>query len=169
MTTKPAPTTGPKKWYIANWTGLGWLETGVKFLAHILALIAFARAVQTGAPASLEGAGVIQAVVLGLLALGLVGAIADRFMEKEIIAMGFVFINVVAHWMMFYTLFREPGPGVLLSGFAGLMLLGDLIKIVFLVRTKFTVRGYDPRLLVYLTGSVVIMEAVLFVVSLIKT
>jgi hypothetical protein len=165
MTTAPAP----KKWYVGNWTGLGWLETGIKLVAHVVAFVALSNALQNGTPVAPEGVRLIQVIVLGLMALGLTAAIVDRFIEKEIIAMAFVIVNVVAHWGLLFTLFRQPGPGSLLTLFVLLMLIGDLVKIGFLVRTNFSVRGINPRFLIYLTGGVILMEVVLLLLSLSNT
>ncbi|MEO8612118.1 MAG: hypothetical protein ABI690_29745 [Chloroflexota bacterium] len=182
-------TASSKHWHVGNWTGLGWLETGIKLVAHLVAFIALAWSFRPwdlgigyGTELSMPGGPyLIQVILLAILALGLTAAIADRYLEKETIAMIFVLINVVAHWAMVLSLLVVPHdsllvatawrpwdllPWRLLPIFIGLMLLGDLIKIVFLVRTKFTVRGYNPRLLVYLTGSVAVLEAILLVLSL---
>jgi hypothetical protein len=158
-------TSSKKQWHIDNWTGLGWLETGIKLLAHLVAFVALARALQSGTPATLEGVRLFQLIVMGMMALGITAAVADRYLEKEIIAMVFVLVNVAAHWGMVFALLRTPALGILLTAFAGLMLLGDLVKIAFLARTKFTVRGYNPRSLVYLTSGVVALEVVLLLLS----
>ncbi len=144
-----------KKWHVANWTALGWLETIIKLAAHAVALVALVNALSAPAAALLEGARLLQVIIMGLLALGLTGAIIERFMQREIIAMIFVLINNVAHWGMVYALTRSPGPGNLLLIFAGLMLLGDLVKIGFFLTTPFIAETYGsfPRWLPYaLTG-----------------
>jgi hypothetical protein len=175
----------PKQWHIGNWTGLGWLETGIKLVAHIVAFIALIWAIQHPAIAFRFWGGIydLQVMILGVMALGLTFAIADRYMEKETLAMIFVISNVIAHWGMVYALTFPPSSGSslylvnyqpqdllgwqLLPIFAALTLLGDLVKIVFLLRTKFTVRGYSPRMLVYLTGFSVIGYAILLLIWLI--
>ena len=124
----------------------------------------------------------LQVILLGFMALGLIFAIADRYLEKEIIAMIFVTSNVIAHWGMVYGLTHQPSSGgllylinyqpqdllpwKLLPIFAALMLLGDMMKIVFLRRTQLTVRGYKPAKLVYLTGFFVIGYALLLILWL---
>ncbi|MGA8206062.1 MAG: hypothetical protein WB812_16225, partial [Woeseiaceae bacterium] len=70
-------------------------------------------------------------------------AIVERFMQREIIAMVFVLINVVAHWGMVYALLTEPGPGSLLPLFALFMLIGDLIKLRFFSVTDFIAHTYS--------------------------
>jgi hypothetical protein len=74
----------------------------------------------------------------------------------------FVLVNNVAHWGMVYALVAPPGAGSLLTAFAGLMLGGDLVKLVFLAVSDFTVRD-TPRsvlyglTLAYVVGYVVIL------------
>jgi hypothetical protein len=172
----------PKQWHIGNWTGLGWIETGIKLVAHIVAFIALIWAIAGTDFRFWGGVYDLRVIILAVMALGLTFAIADRYIEKEIIAMIFVVSNGIAHWGMVYALWRQPCscgllslinyqpqfllPWQLLPIFAALMLLGDLVKIAFLVRTKFTVRGYNPRLLVYLTGAFVVGYALLLLLSL---
>ena len=179
MASKTAPA---KQWYVGNWTGLGWLETGIKLIAHVVAFVALIWAIRGTDFRFWGGMYDLRVIILAIMALGLTFAIADRYVEKETIAMIFVISNVIAHWGMVYALWRQPCscgllllinyqpqfllPWQLLPIFAALMLLGDLVKIVFLLRTKFTVRGYSSRVLVYLTGGYAIGYAVLLVLSL---
>ena len=174
-------TTTLKKWHIGNWTGLGWPETGIKLAADGVAFIALLYMVGGADFRFWGGVYDLRVIILALMALGLTFAIADRYLEKEIIATLFVISNVIAHWGMVYALWRQPGsnllslinyqpqnllPWQLLPIFAALMLIGDLVKIVFLRRTKFTVRGYDQHVLVYLTGSFVVGYALILILSL---
>ena len=183
-------TASPKQWHVGNWTGLGWLETGIKLVAHVVAFIALIWAIkETNFRLGIVlsdfrfwgGVYDLRAIILAVMALGLTFAIADRYLEKETIAMIFVISNVIVHWGMVFALWRQPHnpylslinyqpqfllPWQLLPIFAALMLLGDLVKVVFLIRTKFTVRGYSPRVLIYLTSGFVVGYALLLVLSL---
>ncbi|MGD2040357.1 MAG: hypothetical protein PVH11_05990, partial [Anaerolineae bacterium] len=109
-----------------------------------------------------------QLIVLFVLSLGLVAAILDRWIEREIVAMVFVILNNVAHWGMVIALLFQPWPGWLLLAFAGLMLLGDLVKLVFLrVHTDFAVRN-TPRVALYgLTGVYVTGYSMILLLELI--
>jgi hypothetical protein len=178
-----------KTWHIGKLTGLGWLEIGIKLTAHIVAFAALAWTLfgtQYGTVLRFWG-GIYdaQVVILGLLALRLTFVVADRYVEKEIIITAFGVVNVVAHCIMIYALWRQPGYGGLLHVinfqpqdmfpwqvlpiFCGLMLIGDLVKIIFLLRTKSTVRGYKSRFLIYLTSVVMAMEGILLLLSLSNT
>jgi hypothetical protein len=177
-------TASPKQWHVGNWTGLGWLETGIKLVAHVVAFIALVWTIREASIDFRLWGGIydLQVIMLVFMALGLTIAIADRYVEKEIIAMIFVISNVIVHWGMVFALTHQPSSGgllylinylpqfllpwQLLPIFAALMLLGDLVKIVFLRRTQFTVRGYSPRVLVYLTGGFVVGYALLLILSL---
>ena len=151
-----------KRWYVAKWHPLAWVETVVKVAAHVVALIALVGAFRRGGWTWPAGANLAQFVVLLVLSLGLVAAIFDRLQAREIVAMAFVVLNNVAHWGMVYALAVPPGPGRLLTVFAALMLAGDLVKLVFLAVSDFTVRD-TPRsvlyglTLVYVVGYVAIL------------
>lgn len=145
MTNKTA-----KSWYIGNWSGLALIETLLKLAGLAAAIIALIQAF-SGTPVSPTGTQLLQVLTLGILALGLVGAIGDRLIEREIIAMGFVLLNNIGHWGMVFALLRSPLPGALLLIFAGLFLLGDLVKVRWLLTSGFTVRNVPTRVLLALT------------------
>jgi hypothetical protein len=137
-----------KEWHVASWPALAWLETAIKLSALILGIAALIQALSNGVFGLPGGLQLAQFIILALLSLGLVAAILDRFAEREIVAMIFVVINNLGHWGMVVALASIPGPGGLLVGFAGLMLLGDLVKLVFLQAHNFTVRD-TPRAVLY--------------------
>jgi hypothetical protein len=137
-------------WHVGRWGPLGWAETAVKGAAQVIGIVALARA--AGDPSSDPGGLLLaQLVILGVLSLGLVAAIADRVMEREIISMAFVIPNNVAHWGMAYALATTPGPGRLLAVFCALMLAGEAIKLAFLARTGYRVRTASPGVVYGLT------------------
>jgi hypothetical protein len=160
-------TEASKRWHVAQWHPLAWVETAVKVAAHVIALVALGRALQRGGWTWPGGGQLAQLVVLIVLSLGLVAAIFDRLAEREIIAMIFVLLNNLAHWGMVVALTIPPGPGSLLTYFAALMLIGDLVKLRFLAVTDFTVRD-TPRsvlyglTLFYVVGYVVILALQFF-------
>jgi hypothetical protein len=172
----------PKQWHLGDWTGLGWLETIVKVVAHVVAFTCIAWALGGTEFRFWGGVYDLRVLILIFTALGLTAAILDRYLEKEVIAMVFVISNVVAHWGMVFALWHQPGTGGLLTlinyqpqdllpwqflpMFAFLMLLGDVVKLVFLLRTNFTVRDLNPRFLVYLTAGSIASYALILILSL---
>jgi hypothetical protein len=146
----------PKQWHIGNWTALGWLETVIKLAAHAVAFYALLQAPSGDGSSQL----MVPVLLLGIITLAYVAAIVDRWLEKEIIAMIFVFSTVAAHAAITWALMR-PNSAVVELGmlFAGLMLAGDAVKIAFLVRTKFTVRGVPTHVLVIMTAGLMIAYA----------
>jgi hypothetical protein len=139
-----------KPWHIAHWPPLAWLETLIKLIAIGLGISALFRAVGGSAidlPAGLER---IQFIILVLLSLGLVVAIFDRYANREIISMIFVFLNNLGHWGMVVALTTAISVPLVL--FVGLMLLGDLVKIAFIHHHGFTVRQYSSMMLYGLTA-----------------
>lgn len=99
-----------------------------------------------------RGLRLAQFVILAFLSLGLVAAIFDRFKEREIVAMVYVLPNNLGHWGMVVALASVPGPGVLLIAFAGLMLLGDLVKLMFFRVHDLCVRDTPQVMLFGLTS-----------------
>jgi hypothetical protein len=136
-----------RRWHVGDWGRLGAVETAVKGVAFLCAYLAIAGAAGSGRAAR-RGAVLGEVALLVLAEAGLLIAIADRWMEREITAMIFIVFNNLAHCSMIAALLTADGPGALLPAFAGLMLAGELVKIRFLRSTGFTVRGHPPALLV---------------------
>ena len=137
-----------RSWHIAHWPFLAWLETIIKLAALTIGIIAGINALSAGSLALPTGLQLVQFVILLLLSLGLIAAIFDRIADREITAMIFVVMNNLGHWGMLLGL--TAGAEYLLW-FAGLMLLGDLVKLWFIRVHNFTVRDYAPRILYILT------------------
>jgi hypothetical protein len=137
-----------RKWRIARWPALAWLETIIKLAALIIGISAGANALSAANLVFPTGLALVQFVILIMLSLGLVTAIFDRIADREIIAMIFVVVNNLGHWGMVLGL-AAASERLLL--FAGLMLLGDLVKLWFIRVHSFTVRDFSPRVLYALT------------------
>ena len=147
MTTSPAP----RGWHVARWGPLGWTETGLKLAAAAVGVIALIVALQD--PIDWAGpARGAQVGILGALAIGLTFAIADRIIEREIVSMVVILILVAGHWCMVVALETSNEVEALLAIFAGLMLVGELVKLGFLANSDFRVRDLPRGLLFALTG-----------------
>lgn len=144
------------EWYIGQWPPLAWLETAIKAVALIIGVVALVGALSYGAFALPRGVRLAQFVIQVILSLGLVAAIFDRLIGRELVAMVFVVFNNLGHWGMVAALASEPGPGSLLIAFCTLMLIGDLVKLVFLKVHDFRVRD-TPRTVLFGLTSVYIL------------
>lgn len=139
-------------WHVARWGTLGWIETGVKSLAFLCAYVALASSITTGWSTP-GGVRVAELVLIGIANAGLLAAIGDRLLEREIIAMVFVCFNNLAHLALLASLLTTAGPGNLLTAFAVLMTCGELIKIQFLRSTGYTVRNTPASIVIGLTAA----------------
>jgi len=100
--------------------------------------------------------------------VGLLVAILDRLAEREVVGMIFVILNNLGDWGMMAALASAPGPGGGLPIFAGLMLAGDLVKLVFLKVHQFSVRD-TPRAVVYgLTLAYVVGYGVILLLEVVR-
>lgn len=140
-----------QRWHVARWGTLGWIETALKMTAIVVAIAALAR---VGTRALPQAAAAQMAVAaLGLATVGLVVAIADRLVEREVIAMVFVVANVIGHGTMTLVSASLPDGRWAVLAFCVLMALGDVVKIVFMRRRRFRVRTVGTTTLVRLTGA----------------
>ena len=156
-----------KRWHVASWPPLAWLETVIKLAAITIGIIALVQALSGGAFDPPGGLQLAQLIILAVLSLGLLFAIFDRLVEREIVAMVFVLLNNLGHWGMVVALSFAPGPGRLLLAFAGLMLLGDLVKLVFLKVHDFSVRDTPKAMLYGLTSAYVVGYALIVLFELV--
>jgi hypothetical protein len=154
-----------KGWHVAQWPLLAWLETAIKLVAIAIGMIALVQAIVGGTFYLPRGLCLAQWVIMIVLSLGLVAAILDRLAEKEIVAMVFVVLNNIGHWGMVVAMATLPGPGILLTLFAALMVAGDLVKLVFLNVHDFSVRDTPPVVLYGLTGFYIVGYLVVLLIQ----
>ena len=145
-----------QKWHVAHWPPLAWLETGIKLVALGIGVGTAVAALTAPNFALPNGLRLVQFVILVVLSLGLIAAIFDRIADREIIAMGFVVLNNLGHWGMVLALASTNDLGGVVPLFAGLMLLGDLVKVWFIKAENFTVRDFPQRTLYILTAVYII-------------
>lgn len=130
-------------WHVARWGPLGWAETALKSAGVVVGVGAIVVAL--GEPADwASGIRLAQVAILALLCLGLLAAIADRLIEREIVGVLFIVAMNVGHLCMAFALARSDEVGGLLVAFCALMAAGDLVKLVFLRTTGFRVRDIAP-------------------------
>jgi hypothetical protein len=145
-------------WHVARWGTLGWIETGFKSCAFLCAYAALATSITTAWLAP-RGVRVAELVLIGIATVGLLAAIGDRLLEREIVAMVFVCFNNLAHMALFASLVTTAGPGGLLTAFAVLMTCGELVKLQFLRSTGFTVRNTPTSIVIGLTTAYAVVYA----------
>jgi hypothetical protein len=155
-------TAAERSWHIGDYHPLAWAETAVKAVAFVVAYIAFAHALDRGLD-SPSGVRIAELALLGVAEAGVLIAIVDRILERELIAVGFVALNNAAHAGMLYALLAVPGPGGLLSLFCAFMLGGELIKWRWLHRTRPTLR----QLTLMAAQALVVGYAAIYLVALI--
>lgn len=153
-------------WRAADWGPLGWAETLLKGAGLIVGAGALVAAGAAGLPDGADGARLAQVVILGVLSIGLVAAIADRIVEREVVSTAFILLMNGGHWSMVVALAGSAGVGETLLAFAALMLAGDLVKLAFIARTGYRVRDLPRRTLVGLTAAYALGYAALIVIGL---
>ena len=156
-----APWSGQSGWHIANWGPWGWAETSVK-LAGIV--VAVNTAFGDGA-ASVPATHQVPYWILFAVALGYLGTVIDRLIDREIIGIGFVALILLGHWSMVYAMGRPEWPTSSVRTFAAFMLVGDLIKIGYFATTHTRVRGIPSTVPIALSGALVIAYAVALITS----
>ena len=147
-------------WHVGRWGALGWVETAVKVVAMFVAAIGLAG--RDGA----DGGGWGRTLAVSALTtatIGLVAAIADRTIEREIVAMVFVVFNVAAHVAIVLVATGLPAARGTVVTFCTLMIIGDAVKIVFLHREHFQVRAVGTKALLGLTSAYLVLSALAIV------
>ena len=154
--TTTAPWSGQRGWHVANWGPWGWAETAVKLVAIVVAVVSLAD----GAALAVADDHRLTYWILVGVAVGYVLAIADRLMDRELVALAFLAANLVGHWSLVLVMGLDGWPGSVVVAFALLMLLGDLIKIAYFAVTGQSVRNLPPAVPIALTTTLVVAYAV---------
>lgn len=161
------PASETTNWHFADWPPLAQVETVIKLFALLLAILVTYRALRYWSFEFPSGLALVEWIIMLVLSLGLVFAIFDRIQNREILAMGFILLNNLGHWGMTYALMTDPGAGSILSVFAFIMLLGDLVKLLFLRVHSFTVRDVPSSVLYGLTAFYILGYSAILLLELI--
>lgn len=138
-------------WHVSSWSFLGWLETIIKLFAFLCAYYLLFRAFGVSGTSIPFGLPLIIWVIQVLLSVGLLAAIADRLQYKDIISMIFLIFNILAHWSIVFVFLKGFANNFWVILFWALMLAGDLVKMIFLRTTDFSVRNVSKSVLYGLT------------------
>lgn len=161
MTDAAEPWSGQRGWHRADWGPLGRAETVLKAMAIVIALVTAAGGGGVGGPDDNR----LAFWLLVAVAAGYVVAIADRLIDREVTAVVFVVAMVIGHWAMVFALDRDDWPALALQLFAGFMLAGDLVKIVYFATTRTQVRGLPPTVPILMTATLVVSYALIILAA----
>ena len=139
-------------WHVGDWGPLGWAETALKSAGVLVGIAALLTALGRE-PDGAGGARLAAVAILGVMSLGLVAGIADRWIGREAVGFAFILAMVAGHVAMTVALARDGGLDGFLAAFAALMLAGDLVKLAFLRTTGFRVRDIPPVAVYGLTSA----------------
>jgi len=154
---------GTRWWHVNRWPPLAKAETLIKLAAFGFAYTAFAGSIgRATVPLAWDVRSLVQVAILGVLSLGLVVAVRDRWRRREVVSMVFVLINAPAHGLLLVVLLRGANVDFWLSLFATLMLLGDVIKAVSFYVPPPPARDLSPAAGTALTGIYALGYAVIF-------
>ena len=141
-----------KAWHWSSMRPLAWLETAIKLIAFAIIFFQARQIIGAGHKIALppDAAGIVVLSIAVVLLLGLLAGIMDRVADRELFAMGFILLNVSAHGSFVFALVSAQHNG--LFWFPGLMLLGDLVKLLEIRIYHMRVREFGSRVLYILTG-----------------
>ncbi|MFO7815316.1 MAG: hypothetical protein R6V14_06245 [Halanaerobiales bacterium] len=137
-------------WHIENWHLLGWIETVIKALAIFIGIYVFFLGIKQPEFLNMSSLPTIQLVILIILSAGLLLAIINRYQKKDIISMVFILFNNWGHWGLVYAIFKGVNIKFMYS-FVLLMLVGDLVKLVFIKRHNYSEGDIATRYFTILT------------------
>jgi len=140
MTRLQPPWSGQTSWHVARWGMAGWVETAIKLVAIFFAITAALDDGAWAVPASHR----LAFWTLSAVTIAYVVAVADRWIDRELVALAFVLAMIAGHASLVYAMGRAEWPARPVRVFAGLMLLGDLVKLATFVHTGTRVRDL-PR------------------------
>ena len=147
---------GATTWYVAPMSMLEKLETGLKVIAILIALVTFVATFQAEGlvrPAGLAGT---QTRILMWMAIALAVAILDRLQQRELVSLVFVVFNDLAHWAMYLSLMSGLSSGLPILFYAGFMMVGDIVKLFFFATSGYKVRGLPRGVIVAGVGLFVV-------------
>jgi hypothetical protein len=153
-------------WYVAPMSRLEWLETMLKSIAIVIAFVTFIQVFATERLETPTGAAHIQSRILMWMAIALTIAILDRLQQRELLSIGFVIANDLAHWAMYLAFLSGLSTMVPVIVYCAFMMVGDIVKLAFFATSGYTVRGAPRPLLLAGVGAFVLAYGAILVLAL---
>lgn len=144
LMTEEGPEGQIRNWRVAPWPRLAWLQMGIKLAAIVIGVVALAQALAEGRFGLSADLRLVQLGALGLRSIGLLAILWDRCLEREVLSLVFVLLNILGHAGMIVALTTRPGPGWLLLAFAVVMLAGEALNLALLRIEDLRIRN-TPR------------------------
>ena len=155
------------RWYWSPMRPLGWVETLLKLCAFAVAYGTLALAPEGAHALAFPGhrADAARLIAALVLALGLLVGIYDRYLDRELFAMCFIFANIAAHLCFAYSvLVGLPQRSLWL--FPALMLFGDIVKVTSIRLYNMRVRDIAQWVLYLLTAVYLIGDLLMLLPAL---
>jgi len=159
--------TDTKTWHIATWGFLGWLETGIKLVGILSAVVAVTQIVPTE---SIEITGFLHGLtiaVIGLITLFILPVIFIRIYQREIISILFAIMNTIGHLAMLYFAVYTSEQSLLPVIFAVAYVFGELVKQRFLSTIGYTEMGQETSQMLMLSRGLLFMYVLFGILTLI--
>lgn len=134
-----------KKWHVANWGLLGWLETVVKLVGIGAASVGFIDSLSADKFILGDNPHLAAVILLLVFMPGLVVLLYWRFVQKEIISMAYTVLNVLGHVALLLGLLRQPDQEIYAVIFGATYVIGELVKQRFLATTGYTEAGQSLK------------------------
>lgn len=159
-------------WWLNRWPILGWLETFVKIAAWCFVPFIYASPKQPLAEVSqltgLTPTFATQTFLMFIATFGMALAILDRLNYRELISILFVIPNNWAHWSLFLAMYKNGRSSLNVRYFRmffGLMLAGDLIKLLFFAVHDFKRLGISRFAVYFLVSCYVVLYSLIILLD----
>src|ERR1051325_971396 len=116
-----------RQWHVARYPVLAWVETMIKGAAIGIGILALMNSLARGSFVWHTGWRLVEFTGMAILSAGRMAAISARVVEREIVAMVFVILNVLAHLGIVASLVLLPQRTYVFP-FCALMAVGDMVK-----------------------------------------
>ncbi len=132
-------------WHSLEWGTWGWIETILKAVGLVAAIILFAQTPDTGGLVIGGNPRLAAVALLTLITLATIGTIIIRSIQKETLSFVFAVFSAVGHLALLVALLRVPASITLAVLFGLLFVLGQAAKLRFLALSGYTEGGSDVR------------------------
>lgn len=145
-------------WHTTEWGVWGWIETILKLVALGAGILAFVAS-DAAAPLMIgDNPHPIALALIAFLALGALGQLGIRFVQREVSSFVFAILNLLGHAGLLVAVLRAPDQPTLALVFGGFYALGQIVKTQFLRVTGYTEGGANTAAM----QIIAVVEAVLY-------
>jgi ABC-type cobalamin transport system permease subunit len=156
-----------RDWRCRKYGPLMWMETLIKLLAVGVGIASLS--IYDNTDYGYNGTRLAQCIIMAIVGAGIIALTAQRVLDKELFALGFIILVLVGHWIMTLITFLSKDPASFLFVYVFLMILGEYVRMMYIfLEENLDMRFLNKPILMGISGVFIVLYIVVMIIQVVK-